>query len=213
MTPRLERSGSTLLLAIAFLAMVIGGVVNLVLDAPESWLSPHPIFELTTIVFSLGLAIYLLYGWRTASRALARTRAELREKREERDAWRRSARAALDGLAEAIDAQFRRWDLTPAEREVALLLVKGYSHKRIAQLTGRSERTARQHAGAVYRKADLSGRAELAAFFLEDLMLPVGVGTSDATRPASADGTAVAVGAGTDPPGGGGAPSDALVTR
>ena len=29
----------------------------------------------------------------------------------------------------------------------------------------------RQHAGAVYEKAGLAGRAELAAFFLRDLML------------------------------------------
>jgi DNA-binding NarL/FixJ family response regulator len=54
----------------------------------------------------------------------------------------------------------------------ALLLLKGYGHKEIAKLLGRSERTVRQHAVAVYRKSNLSGRAELAAFFLEDLLLP-----------------------------------------
>ena len=42
----------------------------------------------------------------------------------------------------------------------------------IAALTGRSERTVRQHAGVAYDKAGLGGRAELAAFFLNDLMLP-----------------------------------------
>jgi DNA-binding CsgD family transcriptional regulator len=78
----------------------------------------------------------------------------------------------LEGLGVEIDRQFRTWGLTAAEREVGLLLVKGYSHKEIATLTRRSERTARQHAGAVYRKAGLAGRAELAAFFLEDLLLP-----------------------------------------
>jgi DNA-binding NarL/FixJ family response regulator len=53
-----------------------------------------------------------------------------------------------------------------------MMLLKGYGHKEIAALTQRSERTIRQHAGAVYEKAGLSGRAELAAFFLHDLMLP-----------------------------------------
>jgi hypothetical protein len=33
----------------------------------------------------------------------------------------------------------------------------------------RSERTVRQHAVAVYRKAGVAGRAELAAFFLSGL--------------------------------------------
>jgi DNA-binding NarL/FixJ family response regulator len=52
------------------------------------------------------------------------------------------------------------------------MLLKGYGHKEIAGLTGRSERTVRQHAGAAYEKAGLAGRAELAAYFLNDLMLP-----------------------------------------
>ncbi len=59
-----------------------------------------------------------------------------------------------------------------AEREVALLLLKGLSHKDIADVRRTSEKTVRQQSLAVYRKAGLSGRAELSAFFLEDLLLP-----------------------------------------
>ena len=70
--------------------------------------------------------------------------------------------------------QFRAWELTPTEGEVALLLLKGHGHKQIAAATGRSERTVRQHAVAVYQKSGLQGRAELSAFFLEGLMLPSG---------------------------------------
>jgi hypothetical protein len=42
----------------------------------------------------------------------------------------------------------------------------------IAQARGTSERTVRQQALALYRKAGVAGRAELSAFFLEDLLLP-----------------------------------------
>jgi hypothetical protein len=42
----------------------------------------------------------------------------------------------------------------------------------VGELTERSPQTVRQHAAAMYWKAKLSGRAELSAFFLEDLMLP-----------------------------------------
>jgi hypothetical protein len=35
-----------------------------------------------------------------------------------------------------------------------------------------SEATARQQAAAVYRKAGVAGRHDLAAFFLEDLLAP-----------------------------------------
>jgi len=90
----------------------------------------------------------------------------------ERDAWRESAESALAGFGAAIESRFNAWGLTPAESEVALNLLKGRSHKEIAYGTQRSERTVRQHAVAVYQKSGLRGRAELAAFFLDDVMLP-----------------------------------------
>jgi len=74
-----------------------------------------------------------------------------------------------------MDRQFDRWGLTPAEREVALLQLKGLRHKAIAELRNTSERTVRQQALAIYRKSGLSGRTDLAAFFLEDLLLPTDV--------------------------------------
>ncbi len=167
-----------LFLALAFLAVVAGGVIDLILDRPPSWRSAHVLFEVVLIAFSLGLAGYLWVSWYRAARSLAEARHLLATRQEERDRWRHSAQTALEGLARAIDAQFAAWDLTPAEREVATLVLRGLGHKQIAAQTGRSERTVRQHAVAVYRKSALNGRAELAAFFLGALPLP--------TLPASA---------------------------
>jgi DNA-binding CsgD family transcriptional regulator len=87
--------------------------------------------------------------------------------------WRNEARSYLNGLGEAIEAQFSRWSLTEAEREVALLLLKGLSHQEIAAVRAVSERTVREQARAVYSKAGLTGRAALSAFFLEDLLAPI----------------------------------------
>ncbi|MEP0519220.1 MAG: helix-turn-helix transcriptional regulator [Hyphomicrobiales bacterium] len=81
----------------------------------------------------------------------------------------------LHGLGIYIKAQFEEWDLTLAEQEVALLLLKGMSMKEIAEIRDGSERTARQQATQVYDKAGLAGRAALSGFFLEDLLLPNGV--------------------------------------
>jgi DNA-binding CsgD family transcriptional regulator len=86
--------------------------------------------------------------------------------------WRARVQDLMRGLGAAIDQQFTRWNLSPAEKDVALLLLKGYSHKEVAELRSRAERTVRQQALAVYRKSNLAGRASLAAFFLEDLLLP-----------------------------------------
>jgi DNA-binding CsgD family transcriptional regulator len=87
--------------------------------------------------------------------------------------WRSESRTLLEGLGAAIGAQFTRWNLTDAEREVALLLLKGLSTKEIAAVRAGSERTVREHARAIYAKAGLTGRAALSAFFLEDLLAPI----------------------------------------
>lgn len=69
---------------------------------------------------------------------------------------------------------FGRWNFTDAEREVALLLLKGLSTKEVAAVRATSERTIRAQAAALYAKAGLTGRAALSAFFLEDLLAPIG---------------------------------------
>jgi DNA-binding CsgD family transcriptional regulator len=87
--------------------------------------------------------------------------------------WRSESRSLLKGLGDAIDVQFGRWNLTDAEREVALLLLKGLSSKEVATVRSVSERTIREQARSVYAKSGLTGRAALSAFFLEDLLAPI----------------------------------------
>jgi DNA-binding NarL/FixJ family response regulator len=82
-------------------------------------------------------------------------------------------RQQVDGLSQAIGAQFAQWNLTAGEADIAALLLKGLSHKEIARLRDSSETTVRQQAASIYRKSGLGSRAELAAFFLEDLLAPM----------------------------------------
>jgi DNA-binding CsgD family transcriptional regulator len=160
------------LLALVLLLFAVGFAVDLFLDQPESWRSAHVLFEVTLTGLSLAFAAWLWFGWRRTAVSLAEAAKSLEAQKAERDAWHNSARTALEGLGRAIDAQFTTWQLTATEREVALLLLKGHGHKQIAAMTGRSERTVRQHAVAVYEKSGLRGRSELAAFFLEAVLLP-----------------------------------------
>ncbi len=159
--------------ALVLAAVAAGGIADLILDAPTRP-SPHVVLELVLILLSLGGLGYLARGWMTARASLESTQRHLATRLAERDAWRASAEKALDGLSHEVDRQFHAWALSPAEREMALRLIKGHSVKRIARETERSEKTVRQHAVAVYRKSGLSGRAELAGFFLGGLLLPNG---------------------------------------
>ncbi len=86
--------------------------------------------------------------------------------------WRSGMSDLIKGLSHGIARQFEDWSLTRAEREVGLLILKGMSYKEIAIMRDVSEKTVRQQAHSIYRKAKLSGRAALSAFFLEDLLLP-----------------------------------------
>ena len=138
-------------------------------------------FELVIFASALG---GIAFHWWQMTRAqqrserldveLAQAQAEARRWSEDARRWNREAQEVLEGLGAAIDRQFDRWGLTPAEREVALLQLKGLRHKEIAALRKTSERTVRQQALVVYRKSGLNGRNDLAAFFLEDLLLPTG---------------------------------------
>jgi len=171
-TPGRWMLDASLLSAIAALlgADVVGEVRQLPLD--------HMLLEVAAIGFALLGAVRFWLRWAAARRALEHhvrdLQVNLRAASEEAGRWRSEAQAALDGLGLAIERQCDRWGLTEAESAVALLLLKGLSMKEVADVRGTSERTARQQALAVYRKAGLGGRAELSAFFLEDLLLPSG---------------------------------------
>lgn len=138
---------------------------DLITDYQDGADSSHLFVELMVLLLATsGVAILL--------RRFGSARAELADAREEAERWREQNREIIQGLGSAIEGQFGRWKLTPAESQIGLMLLKGYSHKEIASMRDTSERTIREQARAIYRKSGLPGRASLAAFFLEDLLLP-----------------------------------------
>jgi len=134
--------------------------------------SLHFILEMAAAVLALvGVAFFVRHAWEMHGIADHLER-DLRASEADADRWRTEAQKALDGLGAAIDREFQKWSLTDAERSVALMLLKGMSHREIATQRGTNEGTVRQQALAIYRKSGLGGRSGLAAFFLEGLVLP-----------------------------------------
>ncbi|MFM6929085.1 MAG: helix-turn-helix transcriptional regulator [Bdellovibrio sp.] len=76
------------------------------------------------------------------------------------------------GLQPHITAQFQKWSLTKTEADIGMLLLKGLSLRDISNLRGTSETTVRQQALILYKKANVDGRHQLAALFLEELLMP-----------------------------------------
>jgi DNA-binding CsgD family transcriptional regulator len=158
--------------------IILGAVASLTLiDLASDWRSGGSWPHIGTELLAAGGAV-LGVGWVWAGyfrlrRRLSEVRRSLEGAHAEAARWRTRHGQLLLGLSHAIDQQLDAWNLSPAEKEVAFLLLKGLSFKEIAPVRGASERTVRQQALAVYAKSGLAGRAELAAFFLEDLLVPL----------------------------------------
>lgn len=99
-------------------------------------------------------------------------RIDLATVRNDLENYRKETAHLAKGLSTKIDDQLEKWKMTPAEKEVALLLLKGFSNKEISELRQTSEKTTIQQVSSIYEKSGLRSRAEFAAFFLEDLLLP-----------------------------------------
>jgi DNA-binding CsgD family transcriptional regulator len=152
------------------IAMLIG--VDLVSDSATGADGAHLLVEGLIMVLAVGGVGALWRGLRAATARAARLDTDLEAARLEALRYKDEAREALRGLGDAIEGQFERWQLTPAEREVGLLLLKGLSHREAAEVRHTTEATVRQQALALYRKSGLRNRSDLSAFFLEDLLLP-----------------------------------------
>lgn len=167
-------------LLLAFLGVAGFAAMDIAADLHDGATIRHVVAEGGILLVAMAGSIFMGYRlMRTLRQARAAQEeavdlaAQLEATRAEAGRWRSEVRDLMAGLSAAIDDQFDRWCLTPAEKEVALLLLKGLSHKDIAEVRSVTEATARQQARAVYKKGGLSGRHDLAAFFLEDLMLPM----------------------------------------
>lgn len=140
--------------AVFFVSDILSSVLGL-RAVPISW----QMRELLEIGAALGLVLGLALG----AALLVRARSEARTARE-------SLRRAQGAFRDLIEERFTDWGLTPAERDVALFAVKGLSTAEIARLRNTSEGTVKAQTAAVYRKAGVSGRAQLLALFIEDLI-------------------------------------------
>jgi DNA-binding CsgD family transcriptional regulator len=174
-----RQPASPWLLVVFFVLMAVLVGIDLVSELGERASLAHFVIEFCVVAIGFVAAGSIALRLRRSARdtqdlrdRAAQLAEDLRTTQEEAARWRGDAADLIAGLSVAIDTQLARWQLSPAEKEIALLLLKGLSHKEIAEIRSVSETTVRQQARSLYRKAGLSGRNDLAAFFLEDLLGP-----------------------------------------
>lgn len=164
--------------AVLSVLLLLGIAIFVGVDLVEDYFSGLTLHHFLVHLAMLGLAVaHGLVLWKRlrAKRAeVSGLDRDLVAAQVEVDRWRREASEAIERMGEAIHQQLQRWQLSEAECEVALMLLRGLSHKEIGEIRQTNETTVRQQARSLYRKAGLAGRNELAAFFLEDLLLAAG---------------------------------------
>jgi DNA-binding NarL/FixJ family response regulator len=173
---RRERNG-----AMAFFGLVAAlTFFDVIEDAVEGASFYHIIPEVVTAVIALIAAVLLFIRFaRDRNQTLVLTKEKLKSVQSDKEEWKKLAESYQKGITEGIIKQFSLWNLTPAEQDVSFFLLKGFSIQEIAAIRDVSERTVRQQASIIYKKSSLSGRAQLSAFFLEDLLAPNSAPLSD----------------------------------
>jgi len=161
----LERVNRQLLtLNIIQLVCGVGFTVDLLLEfpAPAGWryLSLEGALHLGSESLIMGL---LILGFAIARHAM-RT---LNGQRDRLDHTLRALRGDFDRI---LNVRFDGWNLTPAQRDVALLALRGLRLSEIARHRGSAEGTVKAHLGAVFRAADVRTRSELMGLFMEDFL-------------------------------------------
>lgn len=129
-------------------------VVDLVAEWKVS--SVHSWAEALAVIALLAGAVLALHEFRKLLR---------RNQRVER-----ALGAASGALQTVIEQHFEHWGLSKAEKDVALLSIKGISIGDIARMRNTREGTVKSQSAAIYRKAGVSSRAELISAVIEDLI-------------------------------------------
>jgi len=95
---------------------------------------------------------------------------ELRRTRWRQQVMEQQIKVASGAFSKLLNEHFDEWALTPSERDVAMLAIKGLSIAEIAAIRETKDGTIKAQCNAIYRKAGVKGRTQLVSQFIEELM-------------------------------------------
>lgn len=145
-------------------------VLDIFFDLKEGIPLSHIWHEIVLFVLAFSASVWQIKVIISKNAHITSLNAELLETKKSYQDWKLKSQESSHELGRLIDGQFAIWRLSESERDVALLLIKGFSMKEIADFRQTHEKTVRQQSTSIYKKSGLSGRQELAAFFLEDML-------------------------------------------
>ena len=116
----------------------------------------HEIFTLMTLV---GLFVGMYFIARSYRLAARNTRYLAKQ-----------LDAAKGAFQSGIDGYFEQWGLSEAEKDIALLTIKGMTISEIAEIRNTKQSTIKTQSSAIYKKAGVSSRTQLVSLLIEELL-------------------------------------------
>ena len=150
--------------------VVLASGADLVADLSHGADAEHILKETLVVSISILGIGWLIFGLRQQRQEIVQLRQELQDASKNTLTPENYVIEGRRNLRQVVSQQFSEWKLTNSEQEVGWLLLKGFSLKEIAALRDTHEKTVRQQASAIYRKAGISGRHTFSAWFFEDIL-------------------------------------------
>jgi len=147
----------------------LGGELHAFISYPDSVSGQMLLHLAAEITATLGLGM-----------AFALIRADLRRSKADQQADRERLSAIRADFDRMMRRRFTDWGLSPAERDVALLTVRGLKIADIAEMRGAHQGTIKSQLSTIFRKSGVSNRTEFVASFIDELL---DLAASDASSP------------------------------
>jgi len=130
----------------------------------------HVSVEIFVVLLTFSGLVYFIYIINEQSKSQKTLEVNLAKVRKDLEGSNIRLQDGKKEYQKVIQWQFSEWKLSPSEKQVALLILKGLSLKEIASCRTTHEKTVRKQASAIYDKSKLSGRHGLSAWFFEDML-------------------------------------------
>ncbi|WP_417259965.1 helix-turn-helix transcriptional regulator [Celeribacter sp.] len=123
------------------------------------WFVPWTVMEVIEVTASIGM----LFGVFSTFALVSQEQARMKNVEMKVD-------AASGEFSKYLKSQFEEWELSPTEKNITMLVIKGFSNQEIADLRGTSESTVKSQMSNIFRKSNTSSRNQLVTWMLEDVI-------------------------------------------
>ncbi len=150
--------------------VMVSNIIDFVMDIANTAPWWHIVEEFVVISLAISLIVYLVLELKQKKRDLIELASELKTTEYSLNQSTAFIHNARREYSQVIHQQFDEWQLSESQQQIALLLLKGLSFNEIAAIRATKEKTVRQQASEIYKKAGVAGRHAFSAWFFEDFL-------------------------------------------